>query len=101
MVGTSYQQGGQIQQPQQPQPKGQGGPGMMQQLTPEQMENQKVDMKAAELQNKANLQQDPSQQSPLERLRAALLPPRPKLRPQPTMKVFSNNGEILGRGKED
>lgn len=72
--------------------------GMQQQISPEQMEKQKVDMKAAEMQQKSDLQKNPAMQSPVDKLRAMLLPPRPKLKPQPTMKLIVNNGEILGNG---
>ena len=74
---------------------------MMQPLTPEQVENQKIDQKAAEMQNKDAIRNDPGNLSPADKLRAILLPPRPKLTPQPTMKTFSNNGQLMGRGAKD
>lgn len=59
----------------------------------------KIDNKAMELEQQASLSANPNQQSPIDILRERLMPQRPKLTPQPTMKVMSNNGELLGAGK--
>lgn len=71
----------------------------MQQQTPEQVENQKIDMKLNELQHKRALQDNPELQSPTDALYEMLMPKKPKVKPAPQMKVLSNNGELIGDGK--
>ena len=64
----------------------------------------KVENKAAELSQQEVVRQDPNQvipkanQSLTDILRSQMQPPRPKLQPQPTMRIMSNNGETLGAG---
>jgi hypothetical protein len=71
----------------------------MQPMTPEQMQTQKIDGKAAEMQQQQSLRNDPTQQSPVDALREMLMPQRPTLKPLPTMRVFSMNGQTIGDAK--
>jgi hypothetical protein len=68
-------------------------------MSPEQVAKQKVETKAMELEQADALRSDPSMLSPMDALREALMPQRPKLKPVPKMKLLSNNGEILGTGE--
>jgi hypothetical protein len=73
--------------------------GQPMQMSPEQVEKQKINVKADEMQQKETLAADPSLLSPIDALREKLLPSRPKLARPATMKLFVNNGEVFGNGK--
>ena len=67
-------------------------------MTPEQMDNLKVENKAGELQQQEAQRQNPNvvmNQSMTDILRAQMVP-KPKLQPQPTMRVMSSNGQLFG-----
>ena len=69
-------------------------------MTPEQLVNIKVENKAGELQQQEMQRQNPDivqNQTMTDILRAQLIL-KPKLQPTPTMKVMSNNGQLLGAG---
>lgn len=70
-----------------------------QEMSPEAIENQKIDQKVGELQQKRAAHENPAIQSPEDTLKTMLMPQKPKLKPVAKMKVLFNNGEMLGEGK--
>lgn len=99
----SYQKGGTLKAKPQPNgPQGQGG--MQQPMTPEQVQDQKVDEKAMELTMKKNpaarQAEHQAMLTPLELLQQEFDKERLKMNPKPTMTLISKGGKTYGSGKE-